>query len=708
MNHQVQKPPPKVSKEIKEIEGDEHEDRPTKEPPENSNTAIDHPIRQESPAHSENMLALHALEPTALLEEAQEAFPNEWTIDQAATRQHVRSRSFPSAKDSYKVRQVEALAQRRKFALGLASRFLGRICDPHGQGIERNTHHKFAPVKELLDAVTDGEVVRFEQSEVEGFICGRSYPELHEILLALFTEVRENEIDIPLDFPMWGREERDCQRVWSANSFEILATAYRHEVESYIQWMADYFVRFGDELRFLPPSKGKETTAHKLFFPPRKDSRPPMSHQGDIEVNTVTKDKGNHDLPPHMTSEEETREEILCQSLKPMSLSSMSRPNTGIKDEEGLDAIRRGQSTRYSSKGTSAHANPFLVKPSSITKTRRMSELFGRDVPKRQFLSKDSDSENEKDSWREDKESRTRERTGRDGDGDGPSSSSSDDESGEGGGGRKPPPRVHRKHHDDSQVKRAIVPPRDIARFDLRLKADDVPEWDGNEDSLGLWILKMNALARRSDLVYKQLGAIVPTRLRKTAETWYYSLPKDFRAEVEVHWGKLREVIGSFYMNRTWLEHQKLLANQARFRENGHSTTNHRGNITFANPSLLSLVYSLSDAEIIMEVMSGAPTTWSTILTTHLYSSVIEFQAALKFHEEILLKLSGEPCFLSSGFQLPARGYSNNRSTTYSSSFQNRSHEGRAGWSGHPFAEREDAGFHERCVGKVNFLFSWR
>ncbi len=35
----------------------------------------------------------------------------------------------------------------------------------------------------------------------------------------------------------------------------------------------------------------------------------------------------------------------------------------------------------------------------------------------------------------------------------------------------------------------------DTVRFDLKLKSGDVPEWDGNEDSLGLWILKLN-LAR--------------------------------------------------------------------------------------------------------------------------------------------------------------------------------------------------------------------
>jgi len=87
-----------------------------------------------------------------------------------------------------------------------------------------------------------------------------------------------------------------------------------------------------------------------------------------------------------------------------------------------------------------------------------------------------------------------------------------------------------------------------------------------------MWILKLNALGQRSERVYQQLGQIVPTRLRKAAELWYYSLPNEFRQAAEVDWGYLREAIGAFYMNRAWLERQKSIANNARFRDASHSS----------------------------------------------------------------------------------------------------------------------------------------
>ncbi|KDR65015.1 hypothetical protein GALMADRAFT_82397 [Galerina marginata CBS 339.88] len=56
---------------------------------------------------------------------------------------------------------------------------------------------------------------------------------------------------------------------------------------------------------------------------------------------------------------------------------------------------------------------------------------------------------------------------------------------------------------------------------------------------------------------------------------------------------------------------------------------------------LLNTVYTLDDSEIILEVMEGAPANWNTILTTQLYLTVVEFQAAIRFHEDTLMRLDG-------------------------------------------------------------------
>lgn len=176
------------------------------------------------------------------------------------------------------------------------------------------------------------------------------------------------------------------------------------------------------------------------------------------------------------------------------------------------------------------------------------------------------------------------------------------------------------------------------AHFDIKLKPEIIPEWDGDPDTLALWILKINALSFRSDIIHEQLGEFVPTQLKNEAETWYYSLPADYRVQVEENWDTLKDAIGSYYMNRSWLDKQKARANRAHYREPGH-TSEKPSDYYIRKSQLLCLVYNLSDSQIIMEVMNNAPSGWTSILTTHLYNTVVEFQAALKFHEDALLRM---------------------------------------------------------------------
>ncbi|KAF8590391.1 hypothetical protein K439DRAFT_1612026 [Ramaria rubella] len=89
------------------------------------------------------------------------------------------------------------------------------------------------------------------------------------------------------------------------------------------------------------------------------------------------------------------------------------------------------------------------------------------------------------------------------------------------------------------------------AYFDNTLCPEIVPEWDGNPDTLAQWILKVNHISHRSPTVFQQLGEIVPLRLRKGAERWFFSLPLAYRQEASQDWQSIREVIGAYYMNRS-------------------------------------------------------------------------------------------------------------------------------------------------------------
>ncbi|KIJ41647.1 hypothetical protein M422DRAFT_780234 [Sphaerobolus stellatus SS14] len=106
-----------------------------------------------------------------------------------------------------------------------------------------------------------------------------------------------------------------------------------------------------------------------------------------------------------------------------------------------------------------------------------------------------------------------------------------------------------------------------VPHFDIKLKSTDIPTWDGDPDTLARWILKMNNLAARGDAIHTQLGQLVPARLEKEAEQWFWSLPMEYLEEITFNWKTLRDALCSYYMSTEWLNEQKEKARVASFTE---------------------------------------------------------------------------------------------------------------------------------------------
>lgn len=84
----------------------------------------------------------------------------------------------------------------------------------------------------------------------------------------------------------------------------------------------------------------------------------------------------------------------------------------------------------------------------------------------------------------------------------------------------------------------------------------------------------------------------------------------------------MRCEITSYWINRAWAERQRTRARDAAYCiQQGYH---------FKLPSeyyihkyeLLKLVFEMNDSELIMQIMSGAPTEWNMVLTTYLFDKV--------------------------------------------------------------------------------------
>ncbi|KAL0564378.1 hypothetical protein V5O48_017669 [Marasmius crinis-equi] len=227
----------------------------------------------------------------------------------------------------------------------------------------------------------------------------------------------------------------------------------------------------------------------------------------------------------------------------------------------------------------------------------------------------------------------------------GSDSSDDDDHRGGGNGGRRRRQRSrsasrgsNRRSSVTSNVQATSINTKPRFIFDLKLKFDTVPKWDGDTDTIMQWINEVNDLAKYGKEVRLQLGSIVPRRLEGTAKSWYYSLLREHRSMLEKDWKSLREEIGGFYMNRKWSENLRKKANRAHYRESEYSRET-PSEYYIRKLNLIATAYDLDDSEIISEVMEGAPDNWNTILTTQNYSTVMDFQAAIRYHEETLQNL---------------------------------------------------------------------
>ncbi|KAK1221916.1 hypothetical protein PQX77_015263 [Marasmius sp. AFHP31] len=175
----------------------------------------------------------------------------------------------------------------------------------------------------------------------------------------------------------------------------------------------------------------------------------------------------------------------------------------------------------------------------------------------------------------------------------------------------------------------------------MKLKQEVVPTWDGDMDTVVRWIAKVNDLARYGKTVRKQLGSIVPRRLQGAAETWYFSLPKTTRLHLETDWKHLRHKMIKYYMNRKWLENIRRKGRSAHYRETGYARET-PSKYFIQKVDLLNTGFNYDNSELMMEVMEGAPPSWSTILTTQAYDTAEELQDAIRYHETILMRLETE------------------------------------------------------------------
>jgi hypothetical protein len=170
----------------------------------------------------------------------------------------------------------------------------------------------------------------------------------------------------------------------------------------------------------------------------------------------------------------------------------------------------------------------------------------------------------------------------------------------------------------------------------MKLKPEHIEEWDGDSDKIFDWIEGINFLAERSPIIWKQLGSVVPTRFKRSAKTWWQSLPQDRRFAAAYNWDTLKAELRSYYMGRTWLDRQKLRAKNATYRDSS-ALKEKPSEYYIRKLKLLHTAESYTETELILSIMEGAPKYWHSIIDTSTLRYTVDLQDKIIYHEDALM-----------------------------------------------------------------------
>ncbi|KAF8903272.1 hypothetical protein CPB84DRAFT_1903283 [Gymnopilus junonius] len=509
---------------------------------------------------------------------------------------------WPNAQAFTHYQSNERLVTRRKEALLYASAYLRRQIDydPVKVFTRHMANDHFPMVDQILnDLLTKVKAVKTNLGEAYS-IDRKVYSQI----LGLANKVQEElgkyllieGYAVP-ELPRWG-SDRNISHWYLENELEILGTAFRTEVEQ-------FFSLFDQVYNF-------------------KDARP----RNEVLLSMGSGFKPNKSF---LVTRPNSETEIMRMedTARPLTSTPASRRHSSMyaHNEEGINCLKEGINAHVHDKLPTSRLRDVLINVGDRFSPENSAE------PSEHSFSADRNSE--KGGGDEEQIRRSFRRPPGPLEGDDPSS---DDERGGPNKGSRRPPKIP-NHNKLSYKRQNDVPSIQESHFDTKLKPESVPKWDGNTDTLVRWLTKVNDIASISKTVFTQLGRIVPRRFEGAAETWYWSLPDKFRRSAEVDWDTLRNVITDFYMNRKWLDQQKGKAIRAHYREPGYARETPSEYFIRKN-ELLNNAYSMEDSELIMEIMEGAPPNWNTILTMQLYATTVEFQRAVRYHEDTLMKLN--------------------------------------------------------------------
>jgi hypothetical protein len=384
----------------------------------------------------------------------------------------------PTALQRRKVSEDATMSQRRAEILQLMH---DRFPDPSrlpNYSFPAQAEELVKPVLDLLEETLVGVPVQGSESELRGYILRLGTYNHVLLLLNGYLDRAQSVLDsirIPLpQLPQWNDGENPSIP-WSAADFEMLCVLFRDDVENFFGYLYHHRALL-PEAQSDPQAPGyrhqrfKRSSAFSQVLPDISDNSSNPMESTRIQPNPV-RDVRNVELDPVPSN------------------------------ADGFDAAHRRQSTTIFGGQNPFRSNIYTSHPTQMAQSNRLSELFENPNPgpnPHNTQSSRFTTPRIPNPFRRERQSNWplastfhRQNNNRGG---GPpdddNSDPSDPDSDHEDRNRSFQPR----NFGSSIPARTLVADNEL-HFEVKLKHDIVPIWDGDPDTLAKWVLKINQLA---------------------------------------------------------------------------------------------------------------------------------------------------------------------------------------------------------------------
>ncbi|KAF8143405.1 hypothetical protein K438DRAFT_1522857, partial [Mycena galopus ATCC 62051] len=167
-------------------------------------------------------------------------------------------------------------------------------------------------------------------------------------------------------------------------------------------------------------------------------------------------------------------------------------------------------------------------------------------------------------------------------------------------------------------------------QLNRKLNLSLVPAWDGHGKTVIDYLCSVAELTRLSPQMIVDLGAMAPLKFTDRAQTWWQTMPIDFRNSVSQDWNLLFNAISVHFLNEIWVHKRTTEWEEMRFRQKGHES---EWPLDFIQRRVRHHMFlfptSTDGPEVVSHILRNAPDVWLGTINSTTHRDIFSLKAAV-------------------------------------------------------------------------------